>query len=163
MVEELLKEVKELKIYFSTGPEEKDGFTKYACFDTSSFNDNSVSEISAFCVAERVYDLVAWTKELYRILKPGAKVIIVSPYFAASEAYLDPRNKRALSETSFNFASKKWRESTKFDLEIDYDFDVVAGLALDAFFQLRSPEVQQWAMVRHLNGAKTVHFTLTKI
>lgn len=162
MVENLLEQKEQKRVYFSFGPEEKEGFEKYSCLDTSRFNDNSIDEIAGSFVLERVFDLVAFIKEMHRILKPGAKAIFCSTYFAASEAYTDPRNLRKLSEFSLNFASKKWREANKFDLEIDFDFEVLTGLAVDPFFQLRSTEVQQWAMFRHLNGAKTVHFTLTK-
>ncbi len=105
------------------------------------FQDQSVDEVFVSHYAEHVPDLIAFMNELYRITKPGAKVCIIGPYYASIRCWQDPTHVRALSEETFKYFSKEWREAWKLShYPIDADFDFTYSFRLNDAWQPKAKD-----------------------
>lgn len=71
------------------------------------FKDNSFEEIFCSHTLEHVDDLIKTMKEIRRICKPNAKVIIRVPHFSCGVTYRDPTHKRGFSFFTFDYFLKK--------------------------------------------------------
>ena len=152
-----------MKIYFTFGSDLKEGFVPQVPMTTSILADESVDEIVGDYVIEKVPDLVAFIDECYRLLRPGAKATLTAYHFANTLAWTSPLVRRGISETSLNFASKDWREASKFsDCFVKANFEVNGSFAVDQESQNRSDEAKSFWVKRYLNVAHQVIFTLTK-
>jgi len=126
-----------LKLDIACGKKTKDGFTGVDIWEGAEivadlekfpwpFADNSVDEIYCSHYIEHTPDLISFANELYRIMKVGAKAEIIAPYYSSIRAWQDPTHLRAISENTFLYFSKKWREINKLDhypINVDFDFE----------------------------------------
>jgi SAM-dependent methyltransferase len=128
------------------------------------FDDNSVDEIYCSHYVEHVDDLVKFMDELWRILKPEAKIMIIAPYYANMRAWQDPTHKRAISEASFLYFNRKWREDTLTDhyLQIKCDFDFTYGYVVSPEWGNRSQEARDFAIKHYINVVNDLQVVLTK-
>lgn len=65
--------------------------------------------------------------EVYRILKPGAWITVVTPSARNNRAFQDPTHRRFIVAETFLYFSKQWREQNKLDhykTVCDFDLDV---------------------------------------
>ena len=69
------------------------------------FQDNSWDIIYCCDVLEHMHNTVRVIEELYRISKPGARIIISCPHFSSHNAYTDLTHQRAFGVRSFDFFS----------------------------------------------------------
>lgn len=67
------------------------------------FEDNTFEEIVAINVLEHLPDTIKVLEELWRIGRPGAKVIIRVPYWNSLDFVTDPTHIRFFSEHTFEF------------------------------------------------------------
>jgi len=67
------------------------------------FKDSTFDEIYTPHILEHVDDLVKVMKEIHRISKNGAKVIIRGPHFSCGVSYRDPTHKRFFSYFTFEY------------------------------------------------------------
>ena len=67
------------------------------------FKNNEFDEIYTSHVLEHLNDLKSVMKELKRICKPGAKIIIRVPHFSCGVSYRDPTHKRLFSYFTFDY------------------------------------------------------------
>ena len=67
------------------------------------FKDNTFDEIICSHVLEHVSDLIKVMEELWRISKPGAKIIITVPHFSGYYAFVDPTHKRFFTYGTFDY------------------------------------------------------------
>lgn len=67
------------------------------------FPANSFTEIYANHAMEHVDDLVKVMEEFQRILKPGGKVFVMTPYFASPNSHRDPTHKIWFTSTTFSY------------------------------------------------------------
>lgn len=89
------------------------------------FKDHSVEEAHVSHYAEHTKDLMAFMNEVWRICQDGAKVTIIGPYYTSIRAWQDPTHTRALSEATWLYFQKSWREANKLDhYPIIGDFEV---------------------------------------
>jgi predicted SAM-dependent methyltransferase len=65
------------------------------------FEDESVDEVLADHVLEHLDDPLRFLAEVYRILKPGCRLILNVPHFSC--AWLHPMHKRAFSTLLFSY------------------------------------------------------------
>lgn len=85
-----------------------------------------VEEIMCSHYAEHTTDLIAFMNECYRILKPGARMTIISPYYTSIRCWQDPTHKRAISEATFFYYCKEWRVRNKLEFyPITADFKII--------------------------------------
>jgi predicted SAM-dependent methyltransferase len=72
--------------------------------------DNSAEEILCSHYIEHTSDLIKFMDEVYRILKLGGYIKIIAPYYTSIRCWQDPTHKRAISEATFDYFSRDWRE-----------------------------------------------------
>lgn len=65
-------------------------------------------------------------KELYRVMKKGATVRFIHPYVQSSRAFWDPTHVRFISEVTWNYLNRDWRQANGIDhYGTDVDFEIV--------------------------------------
>ncbi len=72
------------------------------------FPKSHFDEIFCNHILEHVDYLPSVMKELWRISKPKAKIIIKAPYFACSGAFNTPEHKSFLTYKTFDYLQKYW-------------------------------------------------------
>lgn len=82
---------------------------------TFPFADNHFEEIVGNHIIEHVNDIEAVMKELHRILKPGGILILETPHFSFSNAYVDPTHKKFFSYYTFTYFVKGAPNNYYFD------------------------------------------------
>jgi len=128
------------------------------------FNDNSVDEIFCSHYIEHVPDLVSFANELYRIMKPGAKATIIAPYYSSIRAWQDPTHVRAISENTFQYFRKDWREARRLDhYPIVVDFEVVCGYKLAPDWRNKEGAELEFAMKHYINVVDDIIVEMLKI
>lgn len=70
------------------------------------FSTNSVDEVVAFHILEHIHNYIPLLEEIWRILKPGASLMVKVPNYKHSSAYSDPTHIRFFTTQSFNFFDK---------------------------------------------------------
>lgn len=71
------------------------------------FKKDEFDEIYASHILEHLNDLVKTMKELKRISRPGARIIIRAPHFSCGVSYRDPTHKRLFSYFTFDYFTKE--------------------------------------------------------
>jgi SAM-dependent methyltransferase len=124
---------------------------------------NSIDEARCVHYIEHTSDLIAFMEELYRILKPNAQCTLSAPYYSSIRAWQDPTHKRAISEASFLYFNKNWREQNKLDhYNIKCDFDFSYGYVLTPAWSTRSDEARNFAITHYINVISDIQVILTK-
>jgi hypothetical protein len=151
------------KIFFTYGKTIREGFETFHPSQIHQFMDDSVEEVQAEDILDKVPDLKLFIEECYRILPIEKKAIFTNQYFASSGAWRSPLSIRGISEQSLNFANRKWREESKFtEFETKLNFEVQGSFALEQDVVNRFEEARQFWMRRYINVAQAVLFTLIK-
>jgi SAM-dependent methyltransferase len=77
--------------------------------------DNNADVVLSFHTFEHLADLNAAMREIYRILKPGGRLIIEVPYFRHVGAFQDPTHKRFFTGSTMGyFYANKKRETARY-------------------------------------------------
>ncbi len=127
------------------------------------FPDNSVDEATCSHYVEHTKDLMKFMNEVYRILKPGAKILILAPYYNSMRAWQDPTHTRAISEATFLYYNKDWRMANKLDhYPITCDFDFTFGYNMTPDWQMRAEEARAFAIRHYTNVVSDIQAVLTK-
>ena len=85
------------------------------------FKDNEFDEIYAKDIIEHL-DYIPLLKELHRILKPNAKLIIMSPHYTSTNYWSDPTHKHAFAVRTFSFFAKDAPNLRTTQREYYFDF-----------------------------------------
>ncbi len=67
------------------------------------FASGTADQIMAKDVFEHVGDPILFMTECHRILRPGAGLFILTPYYKGRDAYTDPTHKRFPTEHTFDY------------------------------------------------------------
>jgi SAM-dependent methyltransferase len=67
------------------------------------FKDNSFDAVYAFSVVEHLDNFFGVFGELWRILKPGGFVVLLTPHFSNDGSYIDPSHRLHLSLRSWDY------------------------------------------------------------
>lgn len=164
-MEQIFKEYQEkygkICIDLACGNSKKDGYLGVDKVETSStdyifdlqtypwpIEDNSIDEIHCSHYVEHIpHDIknpnddrdgfIQFFDEVYRILKVGGKATIITPYYTSIRAIQDPTHCRSISEATYSYINKEWREKVnmshygmKCDFDIRYSFYVTNELIL---------------------------------
>jgi predicted SAM-dependent methyltransferase len=165
-----------LRLNLGCGKQRIDGFVGVDCVKTDAvdivhdletypypFDNDSVDEIVISHFVEHVHDLMSFFNELYRILKPGAKCTVVSPYYTSIRAVQDPTHVRGICETTFIYYNREWRVNNGLDhYPITADFDFTYGYAFYPEWVNRSEEARLFAIQHYWNVVMDIHVVLTK-
>ena len=131
------------------------------------WKSGTVDEVNAdyliqyLTASERVH----FANELYRVLKPGGKAVIIAPHWCASRAYGDLQaHYPPVSEMFFATLNKAWRDAqNRVDTSgLRCDFDHTLGYGLHPQIIPRSVEYQQNAITYWKEAAQDIYATLTK-
>jgi SAM-dependent methyltransferase len=94
------------------------------------FKDESVDAIYASHFVEHLdgIERIKFFNECHRILKPSGIMRLLHPYYKSVRAVQDPTHKwPPISENSYFYWSKKWRELNKLDhypIDCDFEFNI---------------------------------------
>lgn len=187
LINVLIKNDKPVKINLACGQQKMEGFIGIdkvktdatdIVFDLETYPwsfipDNSVDELTCSHFVEHVKDLVSFIDEIYRVMKSPyvnkegekvtSKVTIICPYYSSMRAMQDPMHIRPISEASFLYYNKDWRDANKLDhYGIKSNFDFSYGYQLSPEWATRSQEARDFA-IRHYNNVITdIFVTLVK-
>ena len=126
--------------------------------------DNSIDEINCSHYLEHSKEIMKFMDECYRIMKPGAQMIIVSPYYSSVRAFQDPTHINAISEMTFLYYNKKWREDNKLShYPISCNFNYGYGYSFHPNWQVRSEEARNFALIHYINVVTDIQVVMTKI
>lgn len=85
------------------------------------FFDEEFDAVLAKDVLEHLTNLVKAMKEIHRITKPGAKIIITMPHYSSYSVWLDPTHYRPVSYDTLTYFCKD-KKSNFYELEgVHYD------------------------------------------
>jgi len=131
------------------------------------WKSGSVDDVQAnylihyFTVSERVH----FVNELYRVLKPGAKALILTPHWCSAKAYMDSSVQfPPVSEAWFVMLNKGWREMQNcVDRSgLVCNFDHTLGYGIHPGIISRAHEYQQHAMTFWKEAAQDLIVTLIR-
>jgi hypothetical protein len=151
-------------------------------FPWSQFADNSVDEIECSNFVEHIphgdsYNdpFFQFFDEIHRILKPAefdpenpniplkGFARITCPYYSSMRAWQDPTHQRAISEASFLYVNKQWREDNKLaHYPVTCDFDFSYGYVVAPQWQNRNQEAQSFAIQHYINTITDIQVMLIK-
>lgn len=154
-----------MKVFITYNAEaKKEGFETRPLEFIGDAKVSSIDELAVEGVAERLPGIIGFVSDCYRILKPGGVMVITAPYYASSLAWAHPENVRGVSEATFNFANRDWREKNgcRGLLRDEVDFEVVGAFSLSTEVLQRSNEAKNFWLQKYNNVVQAVIFTLTK-
>lgn len=150
-----------MKLYFSFDGKEREGFitcnpTLYEC------PSGEAEEIAGEFILEKVPNLTQFIENIHDSLKLEGMATFTAPYYAAFQAWQDPRNIRGISQASLNFADKTWRETNGCPDLAKCDFEVGCNFAVDLLAVQRSEPAKEFWLHRYNNVVQSIMFTLKK-
>lgn len=154
-----------MKLYFTYGLDEREGFERMLPFHAGHLADESVEEIQGQGLLEilPLETYLSFFEECWRLLKPEGKATFSVPHYGSSRAWAHPLAQRAFSEMSLHFLSKEWCRLNKVsNLEVRANFDVAGSFAIEETYMNRSEQAREFGMRHYNNIAQAILFTLTK-
>lgn len=117
--------------------------------------------------------LIMFMDEVYRILKTevtdpdgsvhGGRIKIIAPYYNSIRCWQDPTHRRAISDATFLYFNKGWRDANKLDhYGIKCDFDFVSGYDINGQWASKHEEARNYGIVHYTNVINDIHVTMTK-
>jgi len=108
--------------------------------------------------------LFRFMEEVYRILKPGGRIRIITPYYTSIRAIQDPTHVRSIGEVTFMYFNKEWRNVNKLSYYTTSicDFDFVYGYNMQPEFLNKHEEQRNYAIKHYWNVIDDLDITLTK-
>jgi SAM-dependent methyltransferase len=172
-----VKEQAPLKYDLGCGQRKQEGFIGVDCvaiggvdivFNLESYpwtfaKDNSVDEVYCSHYIEHVHEIHKFMDEIYRILKPEGKATIIAPYWSSIRSMQDPFHVRPISEATFLYYNKGWRDANKLEhYGVKADFDFVYAYTWHPDFAQKSAEVMTFAAAHYVNAITDITVFLTK-
>jgi ubiquinone/menaquinone biosynthesis C-methylase UbiE len=172
-----VKEQTPLKYDLGCGQRKQQGFIGVDCvkmegvdivFNLESYpwmftKDNSVDEVYCSHYIEHVKEIHKFMDEIWRILKVGGKATIIAPYYSSVRAMQDPFHVRPISEATFLYYNKGWRDLNKlehYNIKADFDFEYAYTWHPD--FVNKAAEVVTFAAAHYINAITDITVLLTK-
>lgn len=171
---------KPIRLDFGCGPNKADGFEGV---DQREFGgkgvdhimdaretpwkwaNDSVDEARASHFVEHLtgWERVRFFNELHRVMKPGAKFVMIVPHWSHDSAYGDPTHQwPPMSEWMVLYLNKAWRDANAPHVGYTCDFDTTYGYSLEGDAPTRAPEVQAFWVRNYRNVIREMHATMVK-
>lgn len=131
-----------------------------------ALRDASVEEARSLYLFQRLSanQRLAMMEELWRVLIPGGKVLVLAPYYASSRAVQDPLAVwPPVCEATFLYFNRKYRDDNKTLPFLKCNFEFVYGYQFDPETATRPDDTKPFWMKHYLNSALDVHVTLTRL
>lgn len=129
------------------------------------YKAGSVDEIACLHVLNKIPGKLRgkFMDEAWRVLKDGGKLTVIAPYYSSMRAVADfDYEWPPLSEMSFLYFNKGWREINKSHLELKCDFDFTYGYSADPETATRSQDVQSFWIKHYSNAVIDLQLNLVK-
>jgi SAM-dependent methyltransferase len=128
------------------------------------WEDGSVDEVHCSHTVEHFTwpERVHFFNELYRVMKPKATALIITPHWSHACFYGDPTHKAPLSEWYVYYLNKDWRDVNAPHCDYVCDFDFVFGGSWDPWLEVRNQATKEFAMAKYINSWRDRIVTLTK-
>jgi SAM-dependent methyltransferase len=130
------------------------------------FADASVDEAYSHHFLEHLDgpERIRFMEELYRVLKPGAQALIITPYWTWVGAIQDPTHKwPPIAEESYLYFNAEARRRMGLGhYAIHCDFDLQFGGVLAPEIEARPPAEQSFAKRHYFNAVLELRTTLTR-
>lgn len=141
--------------------------------DRWPWDDNSVEEAHCSHVLEHLtnfegkWERIHFFNELHRVLKPGAKCMLIFPHWCSNRYYGDPTHKEPFSEMGFYYLSKAWRDINAPHSDIAHnpngyscDLEATWGYSMHQNLLTRNQEYQVHAMTFWKEACQDIIATL---
>lgn len=179
-----------LKLDLGCGPNKKPGFTgvdsrKFPGVDVVHdltafpwpFADKSVDEVHASHFVEHLNfnsqsnERVKFFNELHRVMKPGAKALIITPHWASERAMGDfTHADKPVTEMMYYYLDRNWRRAQAPHCDRDWNPSgftchfpgTTWGYTLRPDLQSRNIEYQTYALQNYKAAAQDLVATLTR-
>ncbi len=180
--------INEPRIDLACGDNKKEGFKGIDIVETSStdyvmdltkypwnIESESVEELYCSHYIEHIpHDInnpndkrdgfIQFMDEIYRILKPNGKAILVAPYLTSVRAFQDPTHQRFICKESFYYFYKPWRDMNKLShYNIKSNFDMKYSYYITNDLTLKSEEIRKEAFEHDWNAIDDIIIELIKI
>jgi predicted SAM-dependent methyltransferase len=129
------------------------------------WDDDSVEEVFSSHFLEHLAgeERIGFFNELYRVMKVGAKALIITPDWSHACAYGDPTHAwPPISSWYAHYLNKAWRDGNAPHVPYTCDFDWMHGAGWDEWLAVRNDEMKAFAMQRYTNSVRDLHITLFK-
>jgi hypothetical protein len=118
-------------------------------------------------LAEPSDAMINFFNECYRILKPGAQMTVIAPWWSSVRSWQDPTHRHAISDASLLYYNKGWREANGLQhYPITADFDFAPGYVYNPDPQLgmatKNDAARAYLQVYNTNTITDLYATLTK-
>lgn len=131
------------------------------------FAANQVAEVHCSHFFEHLdgRERMAFMNELWRVMKPGAKAVIITPYWNTLAAIQDPTHAwPPVCETSYNYFNKQWRELSGVQhYPIHCDFELAILFSLEPEWNSGDKEQKSFALKYQNRVVRELHVTLTRL
>lgn len=173
------QETKQLRLNLACGDIKMEGFIGVDIAKTENcdevmdlkvfpwkWEDNSVDEIWCSHFFEHLTgaERIRFMEECYRIMKDGAKMTIICPYYTSMRAIQDPTHQwPPVAESSFLYFNKQWMKDNKLEhYNINADFDFNYGYSMSPEIISKHQDVQAFAVKNYNNSVNDLQVSLTK-
>lgn len=128
------------------------------------WEDASIDEIHSSHLVEHFTwpERIHFFNELYRVLKPNATALIITPHWSHACFYGDPDHKAPLSEWYVFYLNRQWREQEAPHTLYNCNFEWTFAGSWDPWLEPKNQEFKQFAMNRYVNSWRDLIVTLTK-
>jgi SAM-dependent methyltransferase len=129
------------------------------------FADASVDEVRSSHFVEHLTgaERVAFFNELYRVMKPGATALIITPNWSHACAYGDPTHQwPPMSSWWPLYLNQDWRSANAPHVAYTCNFDHTVAGSWDESIAARNPEAKSMMMHHYTNAWRDLIITLTK-
>lgn len=129
------------------------------------FDDNSVDEVRSSHFVEHLTgeERIHLFNELWRIMKPGATALIITPNWSHECAYGDWTHQwPPMSKWYPLYLHKDWLVTNGPHVGLECHYDHVVAGSWDASIETRNAEYKQMAMQNYTNAFRDLIVTLTK-
>jgi len=142
------------------------GSQRWPCANDSIAMAHSSHFVEHLTPVERCY----FFNELWRVLVPGGKCLMITPHWASCRAYGDPTHQwPPIGEMFFYYLGQKWRDENAPHSDVKHwkqgyacDFDASWGYNVHPLIVQKSPEAQQFAIQFYKEAVQDLHTTLIK-
>lgn len=136
-----------------------------ANYATWPFETGSVNQLRSEHVLEYLTgpERIAFMEECGRVLRVGGSLLLTFFYATSRQASSDPMFQwPPLTEFSFDYFNRSWRELNKCDYPITCDFDFTYKCDLDTSLLARNNEFQHFTTKHYNQSVIKMHGLMTK-
>jgi predicted SAM-dependent methyltransferase len=131
----------------------------------SHFAPDTFDEVQIIHVWEHCPDLIFVMEQIWSVLKPGGKLVVVCPYFTAENAFADPTHRHTISRITYGFLSypiyedNAKRGSRMSQLFPECDFDIKRMVAVPCGGEEKFKD-EQFAIKHYFNVVEELQVEL---